>query len=155
MATTSKRVKTIMPAIQLKQVMKLWKAISLNGKSSPAPSGFLPVYIGWNRTRFLIPTHYLNFPIFAALLRKSGEEFGFKANGGIVLPCDVEFFKEVLNLLRKDEKRYGSLEVPEFLKMVSEVRNFDYSYTMCSKEDSDSCDHHQGYLRPLLQKARA
>nr|XP_008380439.2 auxin-responsive protein SAUR21-like [Malus domestica] len=108
--------------------MKLWKAISLNGKSSPAPSGFLPVYIGWNRTRFLIPTHYLNFPIFAALLRKSGEEFGFKANGGIVLPCDVEFFKEVLNLLRKDEK---------------------------SKEDSDSCDHHQGYLRPLLQKARA
>ncbi|CAB4302599.1 unnamed protein product [Prunus armeniaca] len=152
MATSSKRVKTIRQAIQLKQVMKLWKATSLNVKSSLAPSGFLPVYIGWDRIRFLIPTRFLNFPIFVALLDKSGEEFGFKASGGIVLPCDVVFFKEVLSLLKKDEKMYGSLELPEFLKMVSEVRNFESS-TICNKEDSMCCDRRHGF-RPLLQKAR-
>lgn len=69
-----------------------------------------------------------------------------------MLPCDVVFFKKVLSLLKKDEKMYGSLELQEFLKMVSEVRNFDSS-TTCNKEDSMCCDHRHGF-RPLLQKAR-
>lgn len=154
MATcTSKRAKTIRQAIQLKQVMKLWNAISLNGKSTPTPSGFLPVYVGWDRTRFLIPTRFLKYPILVALLDKSGEEFGFKISGGIVLPCDVEFFEDILNLLQKDEKRYGGLELQEFLKMISEVSNHFDSST-CKKQDDKACGQFvHGFGAPLMEKA--
>ncbi|KAM5579814.1 auxin-responsive protein SAUR50 [Rosa sericea] len=154
MATcTSQSSKTIRQAIQLKQVMKLWKAISVNGKSNPTPSGFLPVYVGWDRNRFLIPTRFLKYPIFVALLDKSGEEFGFKISGGIVLPCDVEFFKEILNLLQKNEKRYGGLELDQFLKKISEVStHFDSS--TCKKEDGNAYGLFVDGLRePLMEKA--
>lgn len=154
MATcTSKSSKTIRQAIQLKQVMKLWKAISVvNGKSNPTPSGFLPVYVGWDRTRFLIPTRFLKYPIFVALLEKSGEEFGFKISGGIVLPCDVEFFKEVLHLLQKDEKRYGGLELDQFLKTISEVSTHHFD---CKMEDGNAYGQFVDGLRELLtEKAK-
>ncbi|XP_050379840.1 protein SMALL AUXIN UP-REGULATED RNA 12-like [Argentina anserina] len=157
MATcTSKSSKSVRQAIQLKQVMKLWKAISIvNGKTNPTPSGFLPVYVGWDRIRFLIPTRFLKYPIFLALLDKSGEEFGFKISGGLVLPCDVEFFKEVLNLLQKDEKRNGGLELDQFLKKIPEVStHFDSSTcNCCIKEDGNAYGHFVGLGEPLMEKA--
>ena len=167
MAANNKGVKTIRQAIQPKQVMKLFESRSLNLRSvfmTPSdsnvpflcsattriPSGFLAIYVGCERKRFLIPTRFLSLPVFIALLDKAGEEYGFKLTGGIVLPCEVQFFTEVLKFLAKDEKKYGGLELHEFLKLNSEV-GFD---STSSKEEAGYLNHFNGY-RPQLQKAGA
>ncbi|KAH7515258.1 hypothetical protein FEM48_Zijuj10G0007700 [Ziziphus jujuba var. spinosa] len=130
--TGKRRIKTIGKSIQVKQmifVKRLIKTLGLSFFSSKTitttsttsgcvPSGYLPVYVGWNRVRFLIPTGFLKFPIFMFLLDKAYEEFGFKFSGGIVLPCEVEFFKKLFKLLQKDEKRYASLKVDEILNIL-------------------------------------
>lgn len=141
----------------LRQFMKQWKTITLKCSRrallSPRrhiPSGFLAVYVGPNRMRFLVPVRILHLPIFVALLQRAEEEYGFKFNGGIILPCEVDFFKQVLRFLDKDEKKYGRLELHEFLKVISEM-GFDSS--SCKDEEGNfSRSHHD--LIPLMQKAR-
>ncbi|XP_044485305.1 auxin-induced protein X15-like [Mangifera indica] len=97
--------------IDFKHLIKCWKAITLSDSASnQVPSGFLAVYVGEARVKFLIPARFLNLPIFVHLLNIAGEEYGFKFSGGIVLPCDVGFFKQLLKFLEKNEKKYGSLE---------------------------------------------
>lgn len=167
MAANTKGVKTIRQAIQPKQVMKFFKSRSLNLRSvfmTPSdsnvpflcsattriPSGFLAIYVGCERKRFLIPTRFLNFPVFTVLLDKASEEYGFKFSGGIVLPCEVQFFTKLLKFLVKDEKKYRSLGFHEFFKLISEV---GFDSTSC-KEEGDYLNHYHE-LRPLLQKARA
>ncbi|KAJ0007767.1 hypothetical protein Pint_30756 [Pistacia integerrima] len=122
-----------------------------SGSSHHIPSGFLTVYVGEVRMRFLIPTRFLKLPIFVYLLNIAEEEYGFKFSGGIVLPCEVDFFKQVLKFLEKNEKKYGSLEVHEFLKLIQEV-GFDSSSSSSScKESNRSCSR----FTPLLHnKAR-
>ncbi|KAK9281954.1 hypothetical protein L1049_004863 [Liquidambar formosana] len=167
MATTIKKVEKIRQIVQLLQIMKRWKARSTlkrkhlltlsstdssdSDSSSPlsasthrVPSGFLAVYVGMERQRFLIPTRYLNFPVFVALLKKAEEEYGFKFSGGIVLPCEVDFFVEVLKFLDKDERKFGKLELDEFLKIFSEV-GFDSS--SCKEGYHYSCNG----FSPLMQ----
>ncbi|KAL5756949.1 hypothetical protein ACOSQ2_021695 [Xanthoceras sorbifolium] len=161
MAATIKKVITIWQIIRLKQVMKHWKAMSINHKltfsddssdrcnrHNHIPSGFFAVYVGEeDRKRFLIPTRFLNLPIFVYLLKIAEEEYGFECNGGISLPCEVEFFEEVLKFLGKDEKMYGSLEVNEFLKLIREM-DFDSNLFSCKESPL-----HQIFM-PLLHKTR-
>ncbi|KAF8400179.1 hypothetical protein HHK36_013475 [Tetracentron sinense] len=164
MATTVKRVEKIRQVVLLKQIVKRWKTMSLkrrsflshpgsdsdsdSGSSSSSnrriPSGSLAVYVGPERRRFVIPTRYLNLPIFVSLLKKAEEEFGFQSDGGLVLPCEVGFFKGVLKLLEKDEQRFRRLQLDEFLNMFAEI-GFDY----CKEGNNPS----HGFT-PLLQKAR-
>ncbi|MCL7044132.1 hypothetical protein MKW94_005199 [Papaver nudicaule] len=161
--------------VQLKQVMKRWKSMSLgkthhhhrsesssysdqfsndidsrNRKRSlkriPS-SGNLAVYIGPERRRFVIPTRYLNLPIFVSLLKKSEEEYGFQSNGGLVLPCEVVFFKRVLKLLDKDENRFRRLELDEFLNLLAADNTVDPNYCREGAKDFG--------FTPLLPKTRA
>ncbi|XP_050222874.1 protein SMALL AUXIN UP-REGULATED RNA 51-like [Mercurialis annua] len=147
----------------LKQIMKHWRSVGLkrrsqsnsdhNGvfSSSTVPSGFLAIYAGENRVRFLVPVRFLHFPIFIALLNKAEEEYGFKFNGGIVLPCEVEFFEQVLSFLRKDEKKYGGLEVGEFLKVISEL---DFGSSSSCKIQQGNCSSARDRLLPRMHRAR-
>ncbi|THG04441.1 hypothetical protein TEA_003289 [Camellia sinensis var. sinensis] len=124
------------------------------------PLGFLAVYVGSERERFLIPTRFLNLPIFKCLLEKAEEEYGFNFTGGIALPCKVAFFRIVLKHLEKDEHKFGGLKLDEFLKMRSKVvststtttstsTSFDCS---CSKQVNNSSPCHS--FTPVLQKSR-
>ena len=85
------------------------------------PSGFLAVYVRSKRERFLILIRYLNLLVFVTLLKRAEEEYGFKFSGGIMVLCEVGFFRKVLEFLEKDERKFGRLELDEFLKMFSEV----------------------------------
>ncbi|TXG46630.1 hypothetical protein EZV62_027869 [Acer yangbiense] len=87
MAITMKKIITIWQIIRLKQVMKHWKARSLKHKLTLSDSSST-----------------------AASPPLGQEEYGFKCNGGIGLPCEVDLFEEVLKFLVKDEMKYGSLE---------------------------------------------
>ncbi|KAF5787699.1 putative small auxin-up RNA [Helianthus annuus] len=109
-----KTTNMICKIVRLKQLVQRWR------RHIP-PSGSLVVYVGNERRRFVIPTHFINLPVFVSLLNKAEEEFGFQTNGGLVLPCDVGFFKMLLSILERDERRFGSLDLDDFTKMFSDL----------------------------------
>ncbi|PIA43912.1 hypothetical protein AQUCO_01800157v1 [Aquilegia coerulea] len=166
---SSKKIRQI---VQFKQVMKRWKTMGIGRKSNNQqqsisdssdsetdstgsgsgsgsnrriPSGSLAVYVGPQRCRFVIPTRFLNLPIFVSLLKKSEEEYGFQSSGGLVLPCEVRFFKGVLKFLHRDEQRFGKMKLDDFFNMFSEV-----GFDPCREGKDSVC---KGFT-PLLQKAR-
>ncbi|KAE9614029.1 hypothetical protein Lal_00016425 [Lupinus albus] len=147
MAGAMKKVDKIRQMACLKDLLIRWKQTSLRRRilndavSSPrAPSGFLFVYVGTERKRFVIPTRFLNLPIFASLLKETEEEFGFRCSGGLVLPCEVGFFNDVVECLHKDEKKYGKFSLQEFANMISDP-------------GFDPCKEKMMPFIPLLQKA--
>lgn len=161
-----KGVKILRKAIQRKHVMKFFKGrglilrcicltpcyssqySNLDLLCSPTtriPPGFLAIYVGYERKRFLILTRFLNFPVFTVLLDKASEEYGFKSSGGIVLPCEVQFFTKLLKYLVKDEKKYRSLGFHEFFKLISEV---GFDSTSC-KEEGGYLNHYHEFRRLL------
>ncbi|MQM14256.1 hypothetical protein Taro_047186 [Colocasia esculenta] len=165
MSNAMKRVEKIRQIVQLKQVMQRWRGLSLRrgghrrhweadeGSSSrPVPPGFLAVYVGEERRRFVIPTRFLNYPVFAALLKQAEEEFGFSAGGGLALPCDVEFFRRVVELLDVDEGRYRVFPVEGFLELHGGAGG-DLS---CCRVDElgSAADPYNGFSPLLIPKAR-
>nr|XP_043618586.1 auxin-induced protein 15A-like [Erigeron canadensis] len=67
--------------------------------SCKTPTGCFTVYIGEERRRFVIPMGYLSHPLFKMLLEKSSEEFGFGQKYGLVVPCSVNAFQEVVSVV--------------------------------------------------------
>ncbi|KAL2503247.1 auxin-responsive protein SAUR50-like [Forsythia ovata] len=152
MASAIKKVNKITQIVRLRQVVQRWKTKSL--KRTPPP-GSLAVYVGPELRRFVIPTRFLNLPVFVGLLHKAEEEFGFQTTGGLVLPCDDGFFKEILNFLQKDEEKFGGLGLDEFLKMISEVGFEPFDQSCCKESSSSASSSRHGFsTTPLLQKTR-
>ncbi|XP_047947410.1 auxin-responsive protein SAUR50-like [Salvia hispanica] len=158
MAAAIKKVNMITQIVRLRQVVQRWKTKSLSRRSpsssssdsdeSPkcrTPSGSLAVYIGPERCRFVIPTRFLNFPVFVALLDQAEEEFGFQTAGGLVLLCEPAFFSQILRLLDDDEERFRGLSLEDFISIVAEFSSDNLS----CKESSSS----YGFA-PLLHKTR-
>lgn len=83
---------------------------------SSTPTGFLAVYVGEERKRFVVPTGYLSHPLFKMLLEKAYNEFGFKQMNGLVVPCSVTAFQEVISAVEccNGNFDFGNL-VEEFL----------------------------------------
>ncbi|XAR69762.1 hypothetical protein NMG60_11001472 [Bertholletia excelsa] len=67
-----------------------------NRLASAVPAGFLPVYVGEERERFVVPTSYLSHPLFKMLLEKAHDEFGYEQRNGLVVPCSAAAFGEVV-----------------------------------------------------------
>ncbi|KAH6807049.1 hypothetical protein C2S53_006288 [Perilla frutescens var. hirtella] len=164
MSSAIKKVNMISQIVRLKQVVTRWKSKSLRGSSSilfytssdddsdePAganrrtPSGSVAVYVGAERRRFVIPTRFLNLPVFVALLNQAEEEFGYPATGALTLPCEAGFFSDILRLLDEDEGRFRGLGLDEFLQMASE----SYDRSSCKESSSPAAA-----VTPLLQKTR-
>nr|GEY71063.1 auxin-responsive protein SAUR15-like [Tanacetum cinerariifolium] len=62
--------------------------------STTTPRGFLAVYVGDERKRFVVLTSSLSHPLFKILLAKASEEFGYEQKNGLAVPCSVEAFQE-------------------------------------------------------------
>lgn len=60
------------------------------------PRGCLPVYVGKERRRFVIPMSYLSDSVFRALLAKSEEEYGLRCEGGLRIACSPDVFEHFL-----------------------------------------------------------
>ncbi|KAI3524074.1 hypothetical protein L2E82_03749 [Cichorium intybus] len=136
-----KRGNKISQIVRLKQVVQRWR------RRIPS-AGSLAVYVGAEHRRFVIPTRFLSLPVFVSLLNKAEEEFGFQTTGGLVLPCDVVFFKELLNVLERDERGFGALDLDDFSEMFSDVAADSFS----SCKNATISDAHT--FTPLLQKAK-
>lgn len=166
MGSVIKKVNMITQIVRLRQVVNRWKTKSLgrsrsmlcySASSSDAdessssgrrtPAGSVAVYVGPERRRFVIPTRFLNLPVFVDLLNQAEEEFGFKSSGGLTLPCETNFFTEILRFLEEDEEKFHGLGMDEFVKMVSEMGQENYDPPSCKESSSHA-------FTPLLHKTR-
>ncbi|KAL8225163.1 hypothetical protein R6Q57_017720 [Mikania cordata] len=68
--------------------------------TTPTPRGFLAVYVGNERQRFVVPTSCLSHPLFKILLAKASEEFGYEQKNGLAVPCSVAAFKEIVMVMK-------------------------------------------------------
>ncbi|PWA56709.1 Auxin responsive SAUR protein [Artemisia annua] len=64
------------------------------------PKGHFVVYVGENRSRYVIPISFLSRPEFQTLLQLAEEEFGFDHDMGLTIPCEEEVFESLTSLLR-------------------------------------------------------
>ncbi|GAA0184132.1 hypothetical protein Leryth_025058 [Lithospermum erythrorhizon] len=86
----------------IKQILK--RCASLGKKESydelglpmDVPKGHFVVYVGQNRTRYIVPISILNRCEFQNLLQLAEEEFGFDHDMGIIVPCEEEFFESLV-----------------------------------------------------------
>lgn len=65
-------------------------------KHRVAPGGYFSVYVGSNKERFVIKVECTNHPLFKNLLDEAEMVYGFKSEGPLELPCDVDLFHQVL-----------------------------------------------------------
>ncbi|OIW12020.1 hypothetical protein TanjilG_16131 [Lupinus angustifolius] len=64
------------------------------------PKGHFVVYVGENRSRYIVPISILSRPEFQTLLHKAEEEFGFDHEKGLIIPCDEDVFESLTSMLR-------------------------------------------------------
>ena len=64
-----------------------------------APKGHFVVYVGTEMRRFVIPTSFLQNPIFQQLLDKAAEEYGFNNQNRLLIPCDESTFQRLTMFL--------------------------------------------------------
>ncbi|KAK4340413.1 hypothetical protein RND71_041875 [Anisodus tanguticus] len=64
------------------------------------PKGHFAVYVGENRTRYIVSISFLTHPDFLCFLHCAEEEFGFGHNMGITVPCKEVVFRSLTSTLR-------------------------------------------------------
>lgn len=64
------------------------------------PKGHFVVYVGENRSRYIVPISILSRPEFQTLLQRAEEEYGFDHDMGLTLPCDEELFESLTSMFR-------------------------------------------------------
>ncbi|KAL6603255.1 hypothetical protein ACP70R_043616 [Stipagrostis hirtigluma subsp. patula] len=110
---SSRASNKIRDIVRLQQLLKKWRKLatvapSSSGKGgggrSSVPRGSFAVYVGDEMRRFVIPTEYLGHWAFAELLREAEEEFGFRHEGALRIPCDVEVFEGILRVVQGRKK---------------------------------------------------
>ncbi|KAI3994495.1 hypothetical protein MKX01_012752 [Papaver californicum] len=86
--------------------------------SSPAttPTGTLALYVGEERQRFVVPTGFLSHPLFKMLLEKTQAEFGYEQRNGLVIPCSVSTFEEVVSVI---ECCHGQFDIARLVDEIS------------------------------------
>ncbi|CAN4107426.1 unnamed protein product [Withania somnifera] len=94
-------------AAVLKSIMKRCSSLSKkqgydDGDHLPidVPKGHFAVYVGENRTRYIVPISFLTQPQFQRLLHCAEEEFGFEHNMGITIPCEEVVFLSLTSMVR-------------------------------------------------------
>ncbi|KAL9226422.1 hypothetical protein vseg_002238 [Gypsophila vaccaria] len=68
----------------------------VGGVGVATPKGFMSVYVGAERERFVVKVKRTNHPLFKMLLEEAETEYGYNSQGPLVLPCDVDVFIKVL-----------------------------------------------------------
>lgn len=93
-------------AAVLKQILK--RCSSLGRKQAyddqdfplDVPKGHFVVYVGENRSRYIVPISILSRPEFQSLLQQAEEEFGFDHERGLTIPCEEDVFESLTSMLR-------------------------------------------------------
>ncbi|KAL4364350.1 hypothetical protein GQ457_04G001670 [Hibiscus cannabinus] len=91
----------------LKQILKRCSSLGKkhggydeDGLPLDVPKGHFAVYVGENRSRYIVPISFLTHPEFQCLLRRAEEEFGFDHDMGLTIPCEEVVFRSLTSMLR-------------------------------------------------------
>lgn len=101
-----KKSNRLSQALVIKQIMKrcssLGKKQAYDEQGLPVdvPKGHFVVYVGENRSRYIVPISFLSHPEFQKLLHQAAEEFGFDHDMGLTIPCDEDVFQTLTSMLR-------------------------------------------------------
>ncbi|KAI3818970.1 hypothetical protein L1987_12792 [Smallanthus sonchifolius] len=101
-----KKSNKLSQAALLKQILKRCSSLGKkhgyddDGLPFDVPKGHFPVYVGVNRTRYIVPISFLTHPEFQQLLRHAEEEFGFHHEMGLTIPCEEVVFRSLTSMLR-------------------------------------------------------
>ncbi|XP_021758481.1 auxin-responsive protein SAUR32-like [Chenopodium quinoa] len=71
-------------------------------KRPVTPGGCFSVYVGSARQRFVIKAKYANHHLFKMLLDDAERQYGYCSDGPLLLPCDVDYFLNVLAEMDSD-----------------------------------------------------
>ena len=93
------RVDSSLAHFKLLKEYKEEEKIPTTKKIGSKKSGVFALYVGEERRRYVVPTRYLLHPLFKMLLEKAYNEFGFGQRNGLVVPCSVSAFHEVVNAI--------------------------------------------------------
>ncbi|GAU16155.1 hypothetical protein TSUD_297850 [Trifolium subterraneum] len=79
-------------------------------KTSKVPKGYIAVYVGLEFRRFVIPISFLSMPELKDLMDDVAEEFGsdYHADGALHIPCDEDYFRNVLIHCFATQRRVSS-----------------------------------------------
>ncbi|KAG2299254.1 hypothetical protein Bca52824_035726 [Brassica carinata] len=77
------------------------------------PKGCVAIMVGHEGNeeglhRFVVPLMFLSHPLFLSLLKEAEEEYGFKHAGPITIPCRVDEFKHVQEIIDEETHRCHS-----------------------------------------------
>ncbi|VVB02332.1 unnamed protein product [Arabis nemorensis] len=82
--------------------------------ATKTPTGTFAVYVGEERVRRVVPTSYLNHPLFRMLLDKSHDELHcFEQKVMLVVPCSLAVFQDVVNAV---ESCNGNFDFGDFVE---------------------------------------
>ena len=90
----------------LKQILKRCSSLGKkhgyddDGLPLDVPKGHFAVYVGENRSRYIVPISFLSHPEFQFLLQRAEEEFGFDHDMGLTIPCEEVVFRSLTSMLR-------------------------------------------------------
>ncbi|CAL9089287.1 unnamed protein product [Musa textilis] len=69
------------------------------------PEGCMAVRVGQEgeeQRRFVVPVAHLSHPLFAELLEEAKAEYGFSQPGAICIPCGVDHFRHVNDVIDRE-----------------------------------------------------
>ncbi|KAF3777297.1 Auxin-responsive protein [Nymphaea thermarum] len=85
------------------------KGVAYSPATCKVPEGHLPLCVGEEMERFVVCAESLNHPLFAELLRRSAQEYGYDQKGVLRIPCPAGIFRSILEILRwKDGDAAGA-----------------------------------------------
>ncbi|XP_050210180.2 auxin-responsive protein SAUR68-like [Mercurialis annua] len=98
----------IIPAISRKRIapLRVIRCRDTNSCSTSAVTekGRFVVYSA-DRERFSLPLAYLNNEVIRELFDMAEEEFGLPSKGPLTLPCDAEFMRYIISLIKRQVTR--------------------------------------------------
>ena len=67
------------------------------------PKGYVPILVGKDEMmeRFLLHVKLFRDPCILVLLENAADEFGYKQEGILRIPCDVDHFRQVVGDISK------------------------------------------------------
>lgn len=116
----------------------------MNGESDQhehelPPEGYLAIYVGRERRRFVIRTEHINHPLLRGLLERTEEEFGLNQQGGLAIPaCEVVLFEHMLWMVENQDVHAldDPVELREILDFYMQVGTVGNTTSSCLQEAS-------------------
>ncbi|XVF62171.1 hypothetical protein PTKIN_Ptkin08bG0195500 [Pterospermum kingtungense] len=84
----------------IKQILKRCSSFGKKHGYDDVPKGHFVVYVGENKSRYIVPISWLGHPEFQSLLRIAEEEFGFNHDMGLTIPCEEVVFRSLTAMIR-------------------------------------------------------